>query len=139
MSPFAVPSPSSDSRKNLDPFSNFFARYLSKPSFSKVQGCSSKEARMLGDYRHRPKGALSGFCLVLSVTLSLASMAAQRAIGQSSPPRPNQRALTAAPFDSQQPRFKGIWEPANYSQDLRLTDVLFVTTDEGWVSGEKGT
>jgi photosystem II stability/assembly factor-like uncharacterized protein len=34
-----------------------------------------------------------------------------------------------------QPRFKGIWEPVNYSEDAELQDVCFVTADVGWVSG----
>ena len=37
------------------------------------------------------------------------------------------------------PKFKGIWEPINYSEDLRLTDVFFVTPDVGYVSGASGT
>lgn len=34
-----------------------------------------------------------------------------------------------------QRRFKGIWEPVNYSEDAELQDVYFVTADVGWVSG----
>src|SRR5687768_2020148 len=37
------------------------------------------------------------------------------------------------------PKFKGIWEPINYSEDLRLTDVFFVTPEVGYVSGASGT
>ncbi len=34
---------------------------------------------------------------------------------------------------------KGIWEPVSYTEDLKLTDVVFVTPEVGWVSGDKGT
>jgi photosystem II stability/assembly factor-like uncharacterized protein len=37
------------------------------------------------------------------------------------------------------PKFKGFWEPVNYSEDLRLTDVFFVTPEIGYVSGASGT
>lgn len=36
---------------------------------------------------------------------------------------------------AQQPRFKAIWEPANYKADLMLFDVHFATEDAGWVVG----
>jgi photosystem II stability/assembly factor-like uncharacterized protein len=38
-----------------------------------------------------------------------------------------------------QPKFKAIWEPVNYQQDLTLTGVFFVSDEEGWVTGEHGT
>ena len=34
---------------------------------------------------------------------------------------------------------KGIWEPVNYSEDLKLNDVFFVTPEVGWVAGDAGT
>ncbi|MGH7637273.1 MAG: WD40/YVTN/BNR-like repeat-containing protein [Gemmatimonadaceae bacterium] len=37
------------------------------------------------------------------------------------------------------PALTGIWEPVSYSEDLDLTDVFFVTTNVGWVSGAGGT
>jgi photosystem II stability/assembly factor-like uncharacterized protein len=37
------------------------------------------------------------------------------------------------------PKFKAIWEPVNYKEDLALFDVYFVSKDEGWVSGAAGT
>ena len=37
-----------------------------------------------------------------------------------------------------QPRFKGIWEPVSYPEDVKLLDVFFVTADEGWVVGGRG-
>jgi len=37
------------------------------------------------------------------------------------------------------PKFKAIWEPVNYKEDLSLFDVYFVSKDEGWVTGAAGT
>ncbi len=37
------------------------------------------------------------------------------------------------------PKFKGIWEPINYTEDLQLTHVFFVTPEIGYVSGASGT
>ncbi len=48
-------------------------------------------------------------------------------------------AATAVSQGTAPPQFKGIWEPVNYSEDLKLTDVFFVSADVGWVSGAKGT
>ncbi|HYL13973.1 MAG TPA: YCF48-related protein [Terriglobales bacterium] len=46
-----------------------------------------------------------------------------------------------ASLDSPAPeqKYKGIWEPVNYKEDLRLSDVFFVTPEEGWVSGDSAT
>ena len=38
-----------------------------------------------------------------------------------------------------QPKFKAIWEPVNYKQDIQLSDVHFVSDTVGWVTGENGT
>ncbi|MGP0020311.1 MAG: WD40/YVTN/BNR-like repeat-containing protein [Candidatus Sulfotelmatobacter sp.] len=38
-----------------------------------------------------------------------------------------------------QPKFKAIWEPVNYKEDLTLFDVRFVSKDEGWATGSAGT
>jgi photosystem II stability/assembly factor-like uncharacterized protein len=40
---------------------------------------------------------------------------------------------------STQDHFKGIFEPVNYGKDINLTDVVFVTPEIGWVSGEHST
>ena len=37
------------------------------------------------------------------------------------------------------PKFKAIWEPVNYKEDLNLTDVFFASDETGWVTGEHGT
>lgn len=34
---------------------------------------------------------------------------------------------------------RGVWEPVSYPEDLKLTDVFFVTAEVGWVSGAAGT
>ncbi len=33
------------------------------------------------------------------------------------------------------PRYKGIWEPINYKEDVQFTDVFFVNDKAGWASG----
>ena len=38
-----------------------------------------------------------------------------------------------------EPKFKAIWEPINYKQDLKLTDVFFIDEKSGWVTGVAGT
>jgi len=38
-----------------------------------------------------------------------------------------------------QPKFKAIWEPANYPKDIDLLDVKFVSAEEGWAVGNKNT
>jgi photosystem II stability/assembly factor-like uncharacterized protein len=37
-----------------------------------------------------------------------------------------------------QPKFKGIWEPVNYPEDIEFISAYFVSGDEGWVSGGVG-
>jgi hypothetical protein len=54
------------------------------------------------------------------------------------PLAPAQKLTTAAQKPSQ-PKFKAIWEPVNYKEDLTLFDVFFVSKEEGWVSGGAGT
>jgi photosystem II stability/assembly factor-like uncharacterized protein len=46
---------------------------------------------------------------------------------------------TTATQKASQPKFKAIWEPVNYKEDLKLTNVRFVSEQEGWVTGEHGT
>ena len=47
--------------------------------------------------------------------------------------------LAAGAGAGSQAKYKGIWEPVNYTEDLQLTDVFFVNADTGWVSGAAGT
>lgn len=71
-------------------------------------------------------------------TLLLASTSF--AVAQVPPPRKSaKRPTAAAQTASPEPKFKAIWEPVNYKEDLDLTDVYFATDDEGWVTGEHGT
>lgn len=42
---------------------------------------------------------------------------------------------TASSTVGQEPTMKGVWEPVSYPADLALTDVHFVSSDVGWVSG----
>lgn len=48
-------------------------------------------------------------------------------------------AIAAWGQQSTTPKFKAIWEPVSYPEDLTLTDVFFATADVGWVSGAGGT
>ena len=54
-------------------------------------------------------------------------------VGPAGGQRPGVRPVRPAATAIQQ--VKGIWEPVNYSEDLELTSVYFVTADEGWVAG----
>lgn len=48
----------------------------------------------------------------------------------------------ASPASAQagaQPRYKAVWEPVNFKQDLTLFSVFFVTPDIGWAAGDNGT
>ena len=62
-------------------------------------------------------------------------------IGAAQQPPP--KTVTSKPSvtsgESSQPRFKAIWEPVNFKEDLTLFDVYFVSKDEGWVTGTAGT
>lgn len=37
------------------------------------------------------------------------------------------------------PPFKGVWEPVSFNADIDFQQVFFVSLDEGWVAGDKGT
>lgn len=70
----------------------------------------------------------------------LCSVALSRPNGYSASSRSSQNAppapQTTAPSSSApQAKFKGIWEPVNYNQDISFLDVFFVTPDVGWVAG----
>jgi photosystem II stability/assembly factor-like uncharacterized protein len=38
-----------------------------------------------------------------------------------------------------QPKFKAIWEPVSYKEDLALFDIRFTSKEEGWVTRSAGT
>lgn len=48
-------------------------------------------------------------------------------------------AQTPTAASATQPKFKAIWEPANYPKDINLLDVKFVSAEEGWAVGDKNT
>jgi photosystem II stability/assembly factor-like uncharacterized protein len=52
--------------------------------------------------------------------------------------QPQKPSTQKGPAD-EKPKFKAIWEPVNYKQDIKLTDVVFVSEQVGWVSGASGT
>ena len=73
--------------------------------------------------------------VMLGLLLCFAGMAAaQQPKPKMAPAKPG-----AAAEKTAQPKFKAIWEPVNYKQDLTLTGVFFVSDEEGWVTGEHGT
>ena len=76
------------------------------------------------------KRVLSGFALTLfSLVIAFAGTLLAGTPAQKSVP----------PQKTPPPKFKAIWEPVNYKEDLPLYDVFFVSKDEGWVSGAAGT
>ena len=70
--------------------------------------------------------------LVMVLACGLATAFAQAS-------RPKVPARAVKPPTAEQPKFKAIWEPVNYNEDIRLFDVYFVSKDEGWVTGAAGT
>ncbi|HYL61157.1 MAG TPA: YCF48-related protein [Candidatus Methylomirabilis sp.] len=82
--------------------------------------------------------AIQIHAIALTILLGAASVAAPQTL----PRRPARRAAAkpaASVAQSSQPKFKGVFEPVNYNQDLTLFDAFFVTSEEGWVSGASGT
>jgi photosystem II stability/assembly factor-like uncharacterized protein len=62
--------------------------------------------------------------------------------GQQSPAAPARSSSTLASRPqtaTPQGQFKGIFEPVNFPQDIKLTDVFFVSADVGWAAGEHST
>lgn len=66
----------------------------------------------------------------------LLALLAGPAWAQHPPTRPASK--TPPPAPAREPRYKGIWEPVNYTEDVQLNGVYFVTVDEGWVTGGNG-
>ncbi len=70
----------------------------------------------------------------LSLILSLST---QTARAQSKPaPHPAGQSSAAA---QAKPKYKAIWEPVNYTEDISLNSVYFVSAQTGWVSGGTGS
>ena len=73
--------------------------------------------------------------VMLAILFCFAGMAgAQQPNPKMAPTKPS-----VTTEQSPQTKFKAIWEPVNYKQDLTLTDVFFVSDEEGWVTGQRGT
>lgn len=77
-------------------------------------------------------------CLTALAALALSAALAQAQSPRRPAPAPGARP-PASPAGAPQTGFKGIWEPVNYKQDIKLTDVYFVSATTGWVTGEHGT
>ncbi len=72
--------------------------------------------------------------LAIILFLTASGLEGQRARPRATPTKPS----TPAP-SAPEKKFKAIWEPVNYKDDLDLTDALFVNENEGWVTGAAGT
>ena len=66
----------------------------------------------------------------------VASLITSVTITQSSSQR---KSPAQVPGKAEHPKFKGIFEPINYPQDIKLKDVFFTSGDDGWVVGEHST
>jgi photosystem II stability/assembly factor-like uncharacterized protein len=75
---------------------------------------------------------ISTFLLMFAYPASSQSKPAAR----KSSSRLAQQPSASTPSES---RFKGIFEPVSYQEDLTFNSVFFVTSEQGWVAGEKGT
>jgi len=49
---------------------------------------------------------------------------------------PSRTANAAAASSAPEPKYKGIWEPVNYPDDVQLYSVFFVNEKVGWASGK---
>ena len=84
-----------------------------------------------------PKGARLTLSSLLIATMLSAS---PLVFGQQAAPRKTPAKPGATPAKPEaQPKFKAIFEPVNFTEDLELTDVHFVNDMNGWVSGAAGT
>lgn len=71
------------------------------------------------------------------VGAAVVCLVAQMALVHAQAPAKKSPAKTAP--RAGEPKFKAIFEPVNYKQDLKLTDVHFVNDDTGFVTGANGT
>ncbi len=72
-------------------------------------------------------------CILLSLVCCVLGANSQTAQPRASAARPS------AGGKSAQPKFKAIWEPVNYKEDLALRDVRFISKEEGWATGAAET
>lgn len=78
--------------------------------------------------------AVTGALLSIPLSVSAQTPTTRNPVRQQrTTPKPPSRS------DAEQSQLKGILEPVNYSQDIKLTDVFFTSADEGWVAGEHAT
>ncbi len=87
----------------------------------------------------REKFKLHSFCLLFVLGAACLATApklwAQTRTTRPRPARPIATQPTTAAPAEEQPRYKAIWEPKNYPDDVILLDVFFVNDQVGWVSG----
>jgi len=90
------------------------------------------------EFVRNARTVLCRLAVVMAAALFLvsASAAQQAAPRNNAPPaRPNSTPAVAAGAQASQVKYKGIWEPVSYQDDVKLMDVFFATADEGWVVG----
>jgi photosystem II stability/assembly factor-like uncharacterized protein len=63
--------------------------------------------------------------------------ASNLAVAQVAPAKTPAKKAASASEQSQKPKFKAIWEPLNYKQDLVFNDVYFANDQVGWIAGGK--
>src|SRR5512145_1054866 len=68
---------------------------------------------------------------LMTISLILFSLSFESRIAAKKSPQP---AKKSAP-NLNTGKFKAIWEPINYKEDVKFTDVLFVNDKVGWVTG----
>lgn len=80
-------------------------------------------------------GVACGWVLIplTAALLSVPHLSAQTP-ARTNPARQRTPAKPATP-GAEQPKFKGVWEPVNYHDDIFLRDVFFVSDKVGWVGG----
>lgn len=71
------------------------------------------------------------FLAVLPLLVAVTVFAQQRPTPRKSAPAAARPAQPAG----ERPRFKAIWEPVNYPEDINLNDVVFLDDQNGWVTG----
>jgi photosystem II stability/assembly factor-like uncharacterized protein len=81
---------------------------------------------------------------ILFVSMGIFVVATQLGLVAQQPPANTGRPARKLPVPAQpaaraeQPKFKAIWEPVNYPDDLTLLDVFFVDDQVGWIGGGSG-
>jgi photosystem II stability/assembly factor-like uncharacterized protein len=68
-------------------------------------------------------------------TSSAAAQATRTPTPGTRPPARNPATASGAGRSAQTPKFKAIWEPVSYSEDIQLFDVFFADAQTGWASG----